>query len=503
MIVGIDLGTTFSAIARLNSTGVPVLCPDRRDNQSFHTPSVVHVKNGILVGDSVEKFLMEDPSLNVCRFAKRKMGTADLIYKDAEGYEYPAHGVSALILRKLKLDAEVCWSQKIEKAVVSIPAHFNEAQRQATFNAARLAELPIVGLEEEPVAAATFCAACLAHKKDERTLFIFDLGGGTLDCTVLQSTPEGLYVLATEGAEAIGGKNFDELIMDMALEQYTAQYQDDPSQNSAAMQALRMFSTNMKLELARAGVRRAQRPLLINGNPLNVTVTREQFDAAAEVLLDACVEVCERVLKAAKLDWGQIDDFMMTGGGSQLPCVEERLRTVSEISGDRIHRHQPRASIAYGVALLANQKYGSGAASIAPPLRQTVSTNELGLVVMDPATQRPVFECLVEKNLSLPVFFTKKLYGNTQKSREIVIMVQQRKDRYTPPETLGRFHFGPLPPNLENIDLEVKLGYDEAGRVSVNIRDVQRAKTLDKIIGRQEEADLAELGQRVNAMPIL
>jgi molecular chaperone DnaK (HSP70) len=480
-----------------------MLCPDRRDIQSFHTPSVVYIKNGVIVGDAVEKLLLENASLNICRFAKRSMGVPDPIYSDPEGYNYPAHAISALILRKLTLDVESSNpGEEIEKVVVSVPAHFNEAQRRATVDAARLADLPIVGLVEEPVAAAAFVSSSLGLKRDEKTLFVFDLGGGTLDCTVLQSTADGLYVIATEGAGTVGGKNFDEVLMEIALSQYKAEFHDDPRSDPASMQALRMFSTSLKLELAKPANRKSQRPLLLNGRLLRVTVTREQFEEASAVLLDACADVCERALHGASMDWGDIDHLILTGGGSQLPCIENRLRELSRLGPDRLRHHQPRASVAYGVAILAEQLYGSSK-TIAPPLRQTVSTNELGLTVVDPVTQHPSFHCLIEKNVPLPSVAQQTVYGDTTVSAHITIQVQQRKDEYTAPETLGRYQFGPLPIGRRNIVLNLELGYNEDGRTFVKVKDAESGKSLDQMIDDKTETDLANLMRRLSGLTIL
>ena len=196
MLVGIDLGTTFSLIAYVGANGTPTLCPGRTDAQRFLTPSVVHVGiRGALVGDLVEQLLDDEPGLSVCRFAKLAMGTDGVVHRDHQDFAYRAETVSSLVLKKLRQDAEAVTGETITGAVITIPAHFNDAQRQATIDAARLADLPLRGLVEEPVAAAAY----FGHhaKSAERTIFTFDLGGGTLDATILQATPTGLYVLAT------------------------------------------------------------------------------------------------------------------------------------------------------------------------------------------------------------------------------------------------------------------------------------------------------------------
>ena len=228
MIVGIDLGTTFSLISYVNSSGTPTLIPSRRDAQRFQTPSVVHIgERGAIVGDLAEELLQEEAGLPVCRFAKLNMGQpGKTVLTDHLGQAYTPEAISALILRKLKEDAEAALSEPITGAVITVPANFNDAQRQATVNAGRLADIPVLGLVEEPLAAATFFG--LNTKGGERLIFVFDIGGGTLDATILSATPEGLYAIATEGADNIGGKNFDELIMGIVADQFRGQFGADP-----------------------------------------------------------------------------------------------------------------------------------------------------------------------------------------------------------------------------------------------------------------------------------
>lgn len=417
MIVGIDLGTTFSLISYVDSAGTPTLIPSRRDPQRFQTPSVVHVgERGALVGDLVEDLLQEEPGLPVCRFAKLGMGReGNSVFTDHAGRSYSAEAVSALVLRKLKEDAEAALSEPVTGAVITVPANFNDAQRQATVNAGRLADIPVLGVVEEPLAAATFFG--LNTKGGERLIFVFDIGGGTLDATILSATPEGLYAIATEGADNIGGKNFDELIMGIVADQFRGQFGFDPRQESEAAQRLRIFATQAKIELSAPQANVLSRPLILAGKSLRVTFTRAQFESAAEPWLEACQEVCERALHSQSLGWNDIDELIMTGGSSLVPAVERRVREMSGLQPARIRREQPHASVAYGAALLAEQLYGNRQTA-APPLKQQVTSNELGLRIFDPKERKPAFHAMIEKNVPVPVtarqtFYTQKAGGSS------------------------------------------------------------------------------------------
>lgn len=499
MIVGIDLGTTFSAIAAVSSTGTPSLFPDRIDPARFHTPSVVHIGDkGAFVGEVVEQMLCDDPSIPVCRFAKAGMGGREAVYQDTQGKPWSAHAISSLILRKLKLDAEIS-SQAITRCVISVPAHFSEAEKRATINAARLADLPVVGLVEEPVAAATFAVAGSVTK--DKTVFVFDLGGGTLDATILHGSQEGLYVLATEGAGRLGGRNFDEVIMNLVLDQYKAQFNTDPTGDFAAMQTLRTFATRTKIELSQNRTTHVTKPVMLLGNPLRVTMSRALFEASSAHLIEGCLDICHRSLRAAALSWSQIDELVLVGGGSLLPCVEQAVIRDSGLPPDRIRRNQPHSAVAYGVALLAERQFGNRE-TIAPPLRQSVSSNQLGLRMLDPVKKKPYFQVMVERNTPLPVEATREIYTSHDQQDTIAIEVQQRKDEYASPELLERLRYGPIPSPARNYPVRVTLGYDAAGRVTVEVRDGRTGQEISKIINTDVEEDLAAEHEMVSATQV-
>lgn len=501
MIVGIDLGTTFSLISYVNAAGTPTLVPSRRDPQRFQTPSVVHVgERGAIVGDLVEELLLEEPGLPVCRFAKLSMGRSPgPIFADHAGQGYSPEAISALVLRKLKEDAEAALSEQITGAVITVPANFNDAQRQATIDAGRLADIPVLGLVEEPLAAATFFG--LNTKAAERLIFVFDIGGGTLDATILSATPEGLYAIATEGADNIGGKNFDELIMDIVADQFRGQTGVDPRHDPESAQKLRLFATQAKIALSAPNANVISKPLLLGGRTLRVTFNRQQFETAAEPWLEACQEVCERALKSQSLAWADIDELILTGGSSLVPCVERRVREMSGLQPARIRREQPHASIAYGAALLAEQFHGSKKTA-APPLRQQVTSNELGLRIFDPQERKPVFHAMIEKNVPVPCAAKQTFYTQKADQASLTIELLQRKDPFTPPETLGQFTFGPIHRPEAGYPVAIEMGYDGTGRVIVTATDGRTGESVAREFSKQTEADLTAMYAQLQKLPL-
>jgi molecular chaperone DnaK len=500
MVVGIDLGTTFSLVSYLNAKGVPVLCPDRNSSARFQTPSVVHIgPGGAVVGDLCEALITEDPSATICRFAKLGMGKPDPVYVGHNQISYRPEVISALVLKKLMRDAEAHLDGNITGAVITIPAHFNEAQRQATVDAGRLADLPVLGLVEEPVAAAAFFG--IESRSREETVFVFDLGGGTLDATILQSSPTGLYVLATEGSDHLGGKNFDEVIMGIVREQFETMHHSDLRKDPEGMQKLRSFATAAKIEVNSGDTESVNKTLILGGKPMKVTFNRRHFNDGCEGLLEACEEVCERVLKAVSFTWQDIDHVILTGGSSLLPCVEQKVRDISKLPAARIQRKQPHSAVAYGAALLAEQLYGKGE-TIAPPLKQSVTTNELGLRVMDPVKKKPVFRTLIEKHVPVPVSVKQTLYTHRADQNSITLELMQRKNDFEPPEVLGQFTFGPLANPEMNYPIEVEIGFSTMGRTTVIAKDSRTCARIEQEIVGKETEDWAEVYHQLAALPI-
>ncbi|PXA03502.1 hypothetical protein DDZ13_10985 [Coraliomargarita sinensis] len=491
MIVGIDLGTTFSLVSYINATGTPTLCPAQNDNKRFQTPSVVHIgERGCVIGDLVEEILDEEPTLSHCRFAKLSMGkNGDPVYSDHNSQSYSPEAISALILRKLKEDAEAATSELITGAVITVPANFNEAQREATVNAGRLADIAVLGLVEEPLAAATYFG--LDTKKGEKLIFVFDIGGGTFDATILSATPEGLYAIATEGADNIGGKNFDEVIMDIVAEQHLGQFRADIRNDAEAMQKLRLFAVKAKLELSDPKNDVISRPLILGGRSMRVTFSRQQFEEAAEPWLEACEEVCERALTNQHLSWDDIDDLVLTGGSSLVPCIERKVREMSGLPATRIRRKQPHASVAFGAALLAEQLYGDKQTA-APPLKQIVTSNELGIRVFDSEKKKIIFHPMIEKNVPVPTSFKQTVYTRKDEQTTVSLEILQRKDPYTPAESLGSFDFGPIQKPEKNYPVQVHMGYDDAGRVTVIAKDGRTGESVEQQFSKGSDSDLSD-----------
>lgn len=495
MIIGIDLGTTFTAAAYLNHNQIPTICPDQITS-IMQTPSVVHIgEKGCLVGEIVEQLFAEEPELSVARFVKLAMGKDIGVHVDHQGNNYSPEAISALILKKIKRDAEFATGEPITGAVITVPEHFDEKQRLATENAGRLADLNVLAIVEEPVAAAVYFGL---NNTQDKTVFVFDMGGGTFDASIVQSTPDGVYVLAAEGASNIGGKNLDEEIIKIAAELYQKTTANE-LQGDEHWNKLRRYATKMKLTLSNE--QSVEQPMQLAGTMLNLLLSRSQFESAISPWLEACQHVCEQALAAQMLEWNDIDEIHLTGGSTLTPCVRELITNLSGLPSDKIKHHEPHLAVAFGAALLAEQ-YSANNKNTAPPLRQTVTSNELGIKILEQATGRSKFHPLIEKNLPVPIEASTTVFTQQAQQEYVMLDVLQRKDKFSHEESIGQFRFGPLPASQKEQAVEITMGYDSTGRVSIKANSPASGKTLEQAITQNGNLNLSATYQQLSTLDI-
>ncbi len=476
LYLGIDLGTTFSLAAFINAANQVALVPDRFDANSFRTPSLVHLgHNGCFVGDAVEAQLLEDPAAEHVRFVKLAMGDGQT-FADHHQRLWRPEAISALILKKLLNDAESFLPNPLGGAVVTVPANFSDNQRQATKQAALLAGIPRVTLIEEPIAAATFYG--MNDVRGDQTLFVYDLGGGTFDATLLQAADDGLYVLATDGQHDLGGKTVDEAIMQQVADEYTRVHGQDPRQDNTALVQLRQFATEAKLELCKPGVSQIRKTLLLNNRTVDVLLTLSQFNRLVDKLVDRTLDVCERCLQAASMDWEFVDHILLTGGSSLLPLVREKLAARTGRPKDGLLLKQPHQAVAFGAALIANQLFNGG--SEQKQLRRATAW-QLGIRVAG-ADGQPCVQVMIDKNQPLPANETVTFNTNRAGQPRMVIEVVQQKEAGLEEKSLGYFIFT-LPDNTPaRYPVEITLAYDSEGLVTATARNPQTGQQLKQIM---------------------
>lgn len=347
MVFGIDLGTTYSAIAYIDETGRATIC--RNSDGQETTPSVVYFENesNVVVG-SVAKGSAVSHSDRVASLIKREMGSKATF--EFDGKTYTPESISSLILRQLANDAEEHSGSKVEKVVISVPAYFGMLEKDATKNAGRIAGLDVMGIVPEPVAAALHYEA--TTRASGQTIMVYDLGGGTFDTTVIRVTHDEITVLCTDGDDRLGGADWDARLRDHLLTKFQEQAPPgtDVEDDEEFLQSLVTTAEDLKKQLSR----RESRPVALRGAGVaaRIDVTRAEFEELTKDLLDKTIDIVRRTLATleSKAPGAQIDEILLVGGSTHMPAVAQRLH---KEFGWQPKLHDPELAVARGAALFA------------------------------------------------------------------------------------------------------------------------------------------------------
>jgi molecular chaperone DnaK len=482
--VGIDLGTTFSSIARVNDDGAPVTIPN--DEGKDETPSLILLAEGgrVIVGPNRMRAAMEDPD-HVVERIKRHMGERH--YKrTVEGKAITPEFLSALILKKLRQDAERRIG-KIGNAVITVPYYFNDSRRKATQDAGRIAGLNVIDIINEPTAA-TLTYAWQRHElgavgldqEKPRMALVFDLGGGTFDVTVVQYTPTHFRVLATDGDVRLGGVDWDDRLVDYVAGEFKARHGIDFRDSPATLQVVRNDCDVAKLELSE----NTQTSITCRhkGKALTVSVTRDQFEALTADLLQRTADTTSLVLEQAGLSPGQLDAVVMVGGATLMPQVPRMLEALLK---QRPFRDiSPYTAVAQGAAIHAailEAKHRGQQSELADRVRkmlaaikqENVNSHGLGVLANNPQTGKDVNHLMIPRNTPLPVQI-KQTFVTTRDNQQRVSIQVIEGDAPDPRacSLLGKCRITNLPPHLaKGSPVEVTYAFDASGRITVEARD--------------------------------
>lgn len=460
-IIGIDLGTTNSCVAVMEG-GEPVVIPNSEGART--TPSVVAFsKEGErLVGQIAKRQAVTNPDHTIISI-KRKMGTADNI--NIDGDKFSPQEISAMILQKLKADAEAYLGTEVTQAVITVPAYFNDSQRQATKDAGKIAGLDVQRIINEPTAAAL--AFGMDKEGTDQKIMIYDLGGGTFDVSILEIGDGVFEVLSTNGNTHLGGDDFDQKIIDWMVDGFKKDQGIDLSSDKMAMQRLKEAAEKAKIELSQMQQTQINLPFITadGSGPkhLDMTLTRAKFEELIHDLVEETRKPVENALKDAKLTPNDIGKVLLVGGSTRVPCVQEMVKKITGKEPDK--GINPDECVAIGAAIQGGVLSGD----VKDIVLLDVTPLSLGI-----ETYGGVFTKLIDRNTTIP---TKKAQvfstaADGQTSVEVHVL-QGEREMAADNKTLGRFQLSGIAPAPRGVpQIEVTFDIDANGIVHVSAKDM-------------------------------
>ena len=469
--IGIALGSTSSSVARINTAGIPALVPDAQNGDSFCTPTIVHLgAAGQLVGAAAEVVVIARPDLPALREFNWLLASSASLMIDSAQKNWSAEEVMALLLNKLRGDAEAL-GEAVDSAVLTVPFGFGSHRRQALRRAAEAAGLQVRALVDEATAAAAYDSM---NQPAERNVLVFNIGTRAFDATLLRCASGNIRRLAVRSDNSFGGRWIDAAI---AAEMRSHLVSDQSQVAPAEFDQLLVFAEQLKISLSSAGSNQARQRSLIGKRAFEFVLTRRHLEQLIAPMLTRCMDACDACLKAANIQWPQVDAIVLVGGTCEMPAVRSAVASRSGLSAEKIASQQPRAAIAYGAAWLASRTdeqlaqlpdvISESSDNKPVPTGETLAAYDVGIRIGDPRTGEAAIYRLIKRNSPLPATAVKQFRTSRSDQSRLVIEVVQTKGSARRAASLGQFAIE-LPTGLPaNHPVDVTMCYDANGQVHV------------------------------------
>ncbi len=478
-VVGIDLGTTNSAIARPDPDGNPVVLPNAEGK--FITPSVICFKDGgTIVGDEAKE-LQAIGKWPVAAFFKRQMGDPLFLFQGGDESLYTATDLSAMVLKKLKADAETYIHEPVTHAVITVPAYFRDVERKATIDAGEAAGLEILQLINEPTAAAV--AYGLSGRKDGSRIMVYDLGGGTFDITLLEFTKDGIKVMTSDGDHQLGGKDWDDRIIEFLADRFQSEFGVDPLEDAESLADLLFQAEQTKKKLT--SLQSTSISIVHGGHKGRYKLDREKFEELTADLMERTISLTRRVLEDMSLQPDDVDGVLLVGGSTRMPMVSKCIEAtfgkppMGNIDVDK--------AVVMGAAMTAAEQMASRNPSSRFTLRAPVkivdvTNHSLGMIAVNTDRSAYVNSIILPKNKAIPSEETRPYQYQTHRHGENkieVFMTQGESDAPAEVVYIGKYVIHDIPHEHEGITvIDVAYQYDRSGTVKVSARMKDTQKEL-------------------------
>ncbi len=514
--IGIDLGTTFSCMAYIDDNGQPIVIPNREGKNT--TPStVLFDEDCTIVGEEAKNQSILDPT-NFEQFVKRHMGERDYQFLLKNGETYSPEAISAIILSKMKADAEEYLGETIDGAVITVPAYFNEAQRKSTMDAGQIAGLNVMAIINEPTAAA-LAFGITKGKEKEQNIMVYDLGGGTFDVTVLRFDAENISVLGTAGDRKLGGYDFDERIINAvmeAAEEEGLNIEDDP----IARQDLQLKAEQAKKALS--AKEKANIVINVSGRPFKYSLNREDFIDLVEPLLFKTVGSMETACDEAELEYSDLDKILLVGGSTRMPLVRQSIEEETGIvPSSEVH---PDEAVAIGAAYYVldvlkteKKKAENGEstneqvlnASIPEMTKQytftDVTSHGIG-IVCNAEDNEEINSVILPKNTQVPAAYSNQYCTTVPYQEKLNVRITQGEEsdlRYV--TVIGTAEIE-IEPREQLVIVEVTVSCDENSIIHVRVYDTDLQRDLGEIhidrVSNLTEEEIQKNQQRISKLDI-